>query len=205
MKLEDRAIRLGLTLCLSLTLPALTQTSNITEATAPAITANVYVQVAKGVNVYNATAAGKLTLVKGSPFAVAGQMEGHNGKYLISVGTTIIHSYAIIAKGAIGKQVSTANTQSFGGSECTTGEVGPNFAVFDHTGKYLYIQLYTGWGASCSAWQTYQISSSGQLAFLGDIQYETYGDNYAMATSLPTISGSNNFAYGILAVRGVSG
>jgi hypothetical protein len=77
--MKDCPIPLGLTLCLSLTIPALTQTPDIAEATSTATVANVYVQVAKGVNVYNATSAGKLTLVKGSPFAVSGQMEGHNG------------------------------------------------------------------------------------------------------------------------------
>ena len=105
--MKDRAVRLGLTLCLSLTIPALTQTPEnkdaAKEAATSATVANVYAQVANGVNVYNATATGKLTLVKGSPFPVSGQMEGVNGKYLISVGTNNLHSYPIASTGAIGK------------------------------------------------------------------------------------------------------
>jgi len=60
--------------------PAFTQTPSdeaTPEAKAAAPVAYVYVQTTKGVNVYDATAAGKLSLVKGSPFATSGQMEGH--------------------------------------------------------------------------------------------------------------------------------
>ena len=84
--------RIYLALCFLLfaARPALPQTPSDEakpQATAPAPIANVYVQTNSGVNVYNANASGELTLVKGSPFADTGQMEGNNGGYLISVGT----------------------------------------------------------------------------------------------------------------------
>ena len=196
-------LQVGLTFCLallSLARPAVTQTSESISATStPATVAYVYVQVAKGVNVYMAASTGKLTVVKGSPFAVAGQMEGVNGKYLISVGTTIIHSYAIESNGAVGKQVSVANTQNYGGAECgtTSADGNANGATLDHTGKYFYIQLFAGFFADCAAWQTYQVSSNGQLNFLSDIEYYSYSDNWARSSSVPTMSSNDNFAYGV--------
>ena len=63
-------------------------------------------RTAKGVNVYDATAAGKLSLVNGSPFSTSGQMGGINGKYLISVGTDYLHTYSIESNGTVGKQAS---------------------------------------------------------------------------------------------------
>jgi hypothetical protein len=83
-------------------------------AAAAAPVAHVYVQTIKGVNVYDATATGKLSLVKGSPFAVSGQMEDINGSYLISVGTDDLRIYPIESGGAVGNQASEINTQNYG-------------------------------------------------------------------------------------------
>ena len=205
--MKIRAARLGITLCLSLIVPALAQTPEITEgttaSTSSAPIANVYVQVAKGVNVYNATAAGKLTLVKGSPFAVSGQMEGHNGKYLISVGTTNLHTYAIGSTGSVGKQTASVNTQNYDGAECGTTSVNDsaNGAVLDHTGKFLYVQLfgaqYQEGNTTCASWQSYQVESNGQLNFLNSMEYESWADGSAGESTVPTVSGNDHFAYGV--------
>src|SRR5450631_2381968 len=103
------------------------------EVAATATVAHVYGQTLKGVNVYNAASNGKLTLVKGSPFATVGQMEGINGKYLISVGTTNLRTYPIASTGGVGRLVSNTNTQDYSGSECggTSNGGYPNGAVLD--------------------------------------------------------------------------
>jgi hypothetical protein len=161
--------------------------------------ANVYVQTPKGVNVYNATAAGKLTPVSGSPFATSGQMEGVNGKYLFSVGTDYIHTYAITSNGAVGGQVSEIDTQSYGGSEC--GDTDGAGAILDHTGSYFYVQL---WGTTnsatnppCSATQTYKIASNGELTYLGDTVTDIGGRQGDFSMPILTISGNDKFEYGV--------
>jgi hypothetical protein len=164
---------------------------------APAPVAHVYVQTTKGVNVYDATAAGKLTLVKGSPFKTTGQMGGINGKYLISVGSEYLHAYAIESSGAIAKDVSKINPLEHGGAECST--VNDNnidsIVTFDHSGKYFYFQI-EGSLAPCAATQSYEIESNGDLAFLGDIEYESFLNGYAWPSSAFSISSNDRFAYG---------
>ena len=140
-------------------------TQKAVAATAPAPVANIYVQTTPGVMVYNAAANGTLTLVKGSPFKVSGQMEDISGKYLISVGDTYLHVYSIASNGAVGGQVSQINTASYGGSEC--GGTSNQGSVLDHNGQYLYVQLNTL--NKCAAWQTYRLESNGYLQFLGDV------------------------------------
>ena len=101
------------------------------KAVAPPV-AHVYVQTRHGVDVFDAAADGKLTLVKDSPFATVGQMGGINGKYLIAVGTTNLRTYPIASNGAVGRQVSITNTADFPSSEC--GVTGSEPAYLDHTG-----------------------------------------------------------------------
>jgi hypothetical protein len=183
--------------------PAFTQAPPTEEASKPAgsaaTEAYVYVQTHQGVNVYDATAAGKLTLVKGSPFATTGQMGGTNGKYLISVGTDLLRSYAIELDGAVGRQMAEINTQDYGGSECGNNTGGGSF--LDHTGKYFYTQLFGRYTSSepnaCKAWQTYQIEPNGSLEFLGDVDDTDTGNGYGFPTSILTISSSDKFEYGI--------
>jgi hypothetical protein len=201
------AIGLGITICLTAmsASPAFTQTLEATSQTAtPATVANVYIQTRQGVNLYNVTAAGELALVKGSPFLNSGQMEGITGKYLISVGTTNLHTYLLASNGAVEKQVSVTDTQKYSGSECgTTADDNndPNGAVLDHTGKYFYVQLY---GATvnyyfCDAWQAYRVESTGKLSFLNDavetmdwIASEYIG---TQPTYVPTITSNDKLAY----------
>jgi hypothetical protein len=191
-----------LVICLALLSagPAFTQSPSDEEISKPTVAsapvAHVYVQTTKGVNVYDAAVNGKLTLVKGSPFATTGQMEGVNGKYLLSVGTTEIRAYAIESSGAVGKQASSTDTQNYRGSECgDTGDGGnPNGAVLDHTGQDFYVQLWgatDGGDAVCAAWQTYKVASSGELTFVDAmIGYGRWG-----WTSVPSFIANDGSAY----------
>jgi hypothetical protein len=171
--------------------PALSQTTQVAAVTSAPV-AEVYVQGLHGVYVYGASTTGQLTAIAGSPFADTGQLEGVEGKYLISVGTDYLHSYHLGSNGAVGSQASEINTQSYSGSECGT-TVGP--ALLDHTGAYFAVQLAGSSSNSCSALQTYKIGSSGEFTFLGaqlstlgyhDQTYETLG--YHDQTCEQTIS-----------------
>ncbi|HEY1902253.1 MAG TPA: hypothetical protein VGG56_07490 [Terracidiphilus sp.] len=196
-------IKLAFSLALLSTAPAFTQTPTphaTPGAASVAPVAHVYVQTTKGVNVYGANAAGQLTLVKGSPFADTGQMEGNNGGYLISVGTDYLHSYKIESDGAVGSQASEINTQSYDGSEC--GNTDASGAIFDHTGHDFYVQLYGAPGsggvyAACAAWQTYRVETDGAFTFLASIEYDGAADHDATASSVPTISSNDGFGYGV--------
>ncbi len=103
--------------------------------------AYIYVQTKKGIDVFSASSTGKLTQVKGSLFADTGQMGAINGSYLVSVGKSAMYTYPIEANGAVGKQAFEVSTVKYDGSECGTNLGG---ALFDHTGKYVYVLLSTG-------------------------------------------------------------
>lgn len=192
--MKARATSLVFSLSLTLLCSSVTfsQDEEATEATSTAPIAYVYLQVAKGVNVYSESAAGKLTLVKGSPFKVSGQIEGITGSHLLSVGTTILHSYQIASSGAVGKAISSINTAEYDSQNCgpTTG----NKAALDHSGKYFYVQLGDGegGGTNCvtSDWQTYKIGSNGDFTFIGNY----YTEGYPPYTPL-IIDSSDKFAY----------
>ena len=195
MKNAGAGIKLAISLALISAGPAFTQ-----NASNAAPVAYVYVQTTQGVNVYNTNAAGTLTLVKGSPFADTGQMEGSNGGYMISVGTDDLHSYTIGANGAVGDQVSEINTQTYDGSEC--GNTDGAGAIFDHTGHYFYVQLYGasyngGEDMTCAAWQTYKIESNGMFTFLGANELGYGFDSGSLDSTLPTFSSNNKFTYGV--------
>jgi hypothetical protein len=160
--------------------------------------AHVYVQTHQGVDVFDSSSSGKLTLVKGSPFSTTGQMGGVTGSHLISMGTDDVHVYAVGSTGAVGEQQGEVNTQKYGGAKCgnTTG-----LSTFlDHAGKYYYLQLsgiFNGGSVACVAWQSYELKSNGTLDFLGSIEYSGYGGHDASPSSLPTVSSNDKFAYGI--------
>jgi len=169
--------------------------------TSSPIVADVYVQTLKGVNVYTANSAGKLTLVAGSPFATSGQMGGVNGKYLISVGTYYLHTYPIGTNGAVGRQVSQSDTRSYGGSQCG-GTDGAGFKL-DHTGKYFFTQLagatYVSNGETyelCSDWQSYKLGTNGLLTYLGNQEGDAFYHGNAFEIPIYTISSNDKYAYG---------
>jgi hypothetical protein len=177
------------------------ENTSVTASAAAAPVALVYVQTTPGVMVYTTAANGTLTVVKGSPFKVIGQMEDISGKFLISVGDTLLHVYSIASNGAVGKQISQINTASYLGSEC--GGTSGQGSVVDHTGKYLYVQLNTL--NNCAAWQTYRIESDGYLQFLGYAEsYQlldtTFEGAQVVASTVPTISSNDKFQYGVFDV-----
>ena len=175
--------------------PAFTQTPSPEETsqakTAPAPVAYVYLQTSRGVDGFAAAADGKLTLVKGSPFKTTGAMAASNGSHFITLGTNLVHSYAVESNGAIGKQVSEINTQDYKGSECGNNTGGQ--AVLDHTGRNLYVQLDDNVG--CAAVQTYDVAKgSGALTFSGATPaYDTSSTGITL-----TITGNDALGYALL-------
>jgi hypothetical protein len=186
-----------LSFCLAMfcAVPAFTQTSEaISEPSSTAPVAYVYVQTSKGVNVYDTSAAGKLTLVSGSPFKTAGRIGGSNGKYFITVGTDYIHSYVVAPNGAIGKQASEIDTQNYQGSEC--GNNTGSGAVLDHTGQNLYLMLIN---TGCMAQQTFDITKgSGALKFSGAAVVSSFPADALKdddCCTLLTMTGNDAFGY----------
>lgn len=194
---------MGITLCLSLTIPTLTQTPDIPEATSLAApVAYIYVGTTSGVVLFDAASNGKLTKVAGSPFQTSGLAVGSNGKYFLSLGTNQIRSYPIASNGSIGKQVANINTQLFDGAECSdAGTGGGNFlppAVLDHTGKNLYVYFFTefnsgGPSGGCASIQTYNISTSGAFAFNGSALFGNNAGNGLF--QIPSMTGNDAFSY----------
>jgi hypothetical protein len=200
MRYAFTGVKLAFTLALLSIGPAFTQIATAEtspETTTTSSVAYVYVQTTKGVAVFDTSPTGRLTLVKGSLFADTGQMGAINGSYLISVGTDDLHTYTIESKGAVGKQAFEINTQSYGGARCGTTTGG---ALFDHTGKYLYVLLSGATSDNpCSAMQSYKIASNGELTFLGDTENDSYGYHGSdIPVGISAISGNDGFAYGII-------
>jgi hypothetical protein len=145
----------------------------VVETVDAAPVAYVYVSTANGINLYDASSTGKLTLVAGSPFKTTGLMIGSNGKYFITLGTDYVHSYLLASNGAIKQQESEINTQLYTGADCgrTYG------AVLDHTGQDVYVQLagaIADSGEICDALQTFKITSaSGEFTFTGAAEFDS--------------------------------
>jgi len=151
------------------------------------------------VYVYAVDAAGKLTLVSGSPFTnVAGQLVGVTPSHLIARGyqgdltggllpLNELYSYAVSSNGAIGQQQSQIDTQSYSGSNCQAAQGAdfPEGAELDHSGKYVYVTYCD------NAVQTYALSSSGNLTF----QNATIYNNPNGTVGLPKLTGNDSFGY----------
>jgi hypothetical protein len=155
--------------------------------------AYVYVSTVGGTYVYDAASTGKLTLVKGSPFKVPGSTVGTNGKYWVTytptANTSALNSFQILSNGAIGKLVSSVNSQLYSGSQCgaiSSGEL-------SHSGQNVYAELSTIEG-DCDGFQTYALSSTGKLTFSGDTEVSE-GDEFW--SYLPTLSGNGKFGYSL--------
>jgi hypothetical protein len=161
-------------------------------STTPANVARVYVQTAKGVNVYTTSSTGKLTLVSGSPFKnTVGLMIGTAGSHFITVGTTYVRSYAIKSTGGIGAQVAQINTADYpGASDCGATHFG---GTIDRTGTAVYVQL-DGTG-QCAALQTFKINAtSGAFTFNGVAEFG--GGTQPVTVESPlVVAGNNGHAY----------
>ncbi len=192
------------TLCLAILSagPALTQEQSSKADPAATVTAAdvayVYVGTANGVYLYDAAANGKLTLVSGSPFKIAGTASASNGKYFISSDTYGygVYSYSVASNGALGEQKSEIDTQNYYGTDC--GWV--TAAILDHTGQNLYVQLNPESTSSllCVAYQTYDVDkSSGALTFNGAAVQDSddpWGDGDGAFFTF-TITANDAFAY----------
>jgi hypothetical protein len=200
---KANAISFIFSVCLAVSCPstAFSQDQKATETASSAPVADVYVQTLAGVMAYSISSSGAITEIAGSPFDVSGQMEANNGKYLIGVGSKLLHAYKIESNGAVGGQVSSINTHSYAGSQCgLTSFNGGQYSgsVLDNTGKYLYVHLYNF--QTCDAWQSYKIGGNGSFTFLGDEVTSVYGGDpgdWATFTTIPTIGSTDKYAYSI--------
>jgi hypothetical protein len=205
--MKIHALRLGISICLILISagPTLSQSDASPETTSTAPVADLYIQTLEGVMVYSVSSAGAITEVTGSRFYVLGQMEAINGKYLISVGTELLHTYKIESNGAVGEQVSSINTHDHHGSQCgMTSYNGryPSGSFLDHTGKYFYVQIYDF--DTCDAWQSYRIGENGSFTFLGDVVTSVYDGtpgNWIGYTEIPTVNNTDKYAYSFVPLR----
>jgi hypothetical protein len=195
-----RAVRIWtLALCLTAlsAATAFPQTSSdITSAATPAVAgvAYVYVGTTKGVYLYNAASNGSLSLVSGSPFAVAGNAIGSNGKYFFSLGTNYLHSYPVASNGAIKGQASQINTALYRDPEC--GNQTTFGGTIDRTGTEAYIQFeFPGsYYDSCDSLQSYKIdAATGAFAFGGIADF--VGDYSQLLGSSLVVAGNNGHAY----------
>jgi hypothetical protein len=162
--------------------------------------AYVYDNTAKGTYAYDASSTGKLTPINGSPFQTVGSLIGTNGKFLVTADTTTVFSYAVESNGAIGKLVSSIDTQRYSGYQCgTIGYTESGVLVgageFDHTGANVYIPLSDGGNGVCDGLQTYGVSTTGILTFKGVTEYDQDNIGITSLPSLPTITGNGKFAY----------
>lgn len=185
------------TLCLAALGPAtaFSQTSSdVSSAATPAAaqSAYVYVGTTKGVYLYSAASNGSLSLVSGSPFSIAGNAVGSNGKYFLSLGTNYLHSYPVASNGALKGQAAQINTALYSGASCGTTDGG----TIDRTGTEAYIQFqFTGsYDEGCDALQSYTINSaSGAFAFGGVAQFG--GEYSQILGSQLIVAGNNAHAY----------
>jgi hypothetical protein len=174
--------------------PAFTQTSSSEASSAATVSganvAYVYVGTAKGVYLYDAASNGKLTLVSGSPFKIAGTAAGSSGKYFLTLGTQYLHSYPVAANGALKAQVSQINTADHADGAC-----GPtSSATLDHSGQNVYVLLVNlVYPTGCSAYQTFDIShTNGALTFAGAVMWSGYAETFPI-----TFTANDQFAYAL--------
>ncbi len=170
------------------------------QARAQSTAAYVYIQIqgpAGAVYGYSANSSGQLTAIPGSPFKPGTQIVGSNKAEFLTMGKTLIHSYAVSSDGAIGSQLSQIPFLDYAGSSCGGGTNGQAGGVLDHSGQYIYVLLENGGDGSCAAYQTYKINSGGTFTFDGDTEEnfgQQSGPNFA-SVDLPSILGNESFAY----------
>jgi hypothetical protein len=182
-------------------LPAQTVSFSLTGvAPPPPPSAYVYITTPTGINAYASPGQGAaLTLVPGSPFQVSGTLigsagippyasPGNSSLYLVSYDATNIYTYSIGSNGAIGPQVSTLSTQSYNGNACGT----PVNAVI--SGQIVYVGLASTTTPSCYANQSFNVSNTGLLTFLGSTELDK-----PVTITPPVFSGffTDSYGYGL--------
>jgi hypothetical protein len=185
------------TLCLAALGPATASpqtSSDVSSAATPAAAqaAYVYVGTSKGVYLYNAASNGSLSLVTGSPFSIAGNAVGSNGKYFLSLGTNYLHSYPVASNGALKGQASQINTAPHLDPQCGTQTTFGG--TIDRTGTEAYIQFAGQGDYGCDELQTYNLNATtGALTFGGSAEFGGYKSE-ALGGPL-VIAGNNGHAY----------
>ena len=146
--------------------------------------AHVYIATPKGVDLYDADATGKLTMVAGSPFAGSFSDIVTNGKYFYGTDKTYIYEDSVAANGAltrVDKFTPASHADDF-------EEVGA--LNLDHTGSTLYSNVYVDGGM---IYESYRISkSNGELVWLGDADK---GESARSAVGPLHILGNDKFAF----------
>lgn len=166
----------------------------VPHAEAQSTSAYVYVQVggrAGAVYGYNASSSGQLSAISGSPFNLGTEIIGSNKSEFITMGKTLLHSYAMAPDGAIQSQLSQIPFQDYAGGSCAGQEGGQAGAVLDHSGKYIYVALQN---LSCAAYQSYLVNSDGTFTFDGDTE-KSLAAGESDTVGLPSILGNESFAY----------
>ena len=87
-------------------------------------------------------------------------------QFLVSYDATNLYTYSIGSNGAIGPQVSTLSTQAYSGNACGA----PINAVT--SGQLVYVGLGSTTTPSCYANQTFNVSNTGLLTFLGSTELD---------------------------------
>src|ERR1035437_10225013 len=163
-------------------------------ATAPNL-ARIYVGTTKGIDIYNESSTGVLTLVKGSPFkAPAGLLVGVTGNNLVTMGTYLLHTYKLNATtGVPGAQESQINTATYT-NDCTQpAPQTQGLASLNHKGTNVYVVFEVVPGNCAATIQSYDISSTGKLTFADSI---LTGDNAGSGLfQTPAIMANGVFAF----------
>jgi hypothetical protein len=170
-----------------------TADTTIQQATSTAPSAYVYVSTAMsgGTNQvwgFSAASNGRLTVIKGSPFAASVVSMALTGTYLFGLDTngTDIDSFSIASSGAL-KKVASINAEMFAGGNCNG--LGP--LILDRTGATLYVQASVGSLCDHSEYESFKIDkSTGALSFLGSTS-----QTFLFNSPLSFLS-NNKFAYG---------
>jgi hypothetical protein len=182
-------------------LPAQTVSFSLTVVAPPPLPSGyVYITTPAGINAYAAPGQGApLSIVPGSPFQVTGALIGSAGvppynlpgspQYLVSYDATNLYTYLIGSNGAIGPQVSTISTQAYSGNLCGA----PINAVT--SGQLVYVGLGSTTAPTCYANQTFNVSNTGLLTFLGSTELDQ-----PVTITPPVFTGyfsSTSYAYGL--------
>jgi hypothetical protein len=183
-------------------LPAQTVSFSLTVVAPPPLPSGyVYITTPAGINAYASPGQGAaLSLIPGSPFQVTGTVIGSAGvpnyslpggspQYLVSYDATNVYTYSIGSNGAVGPQVSTLSTQAYSGNVCGA----PINAVT--SGQLVYVGLGSTTTPSCYANQTFNVSNTGLLTFLGSTELDK-----PVTITPPVFSGWGSaavYAYGL--------
>jgi WD40 repeat protein len=144
--------------------------------------AYVYLTGPGGIYAYEASSAGNVTAITGSPFTqTSGQAVGTNGTHFITQDPYFVYSYDVASDGVIGKEVSKIDAASNNGGCGVITQ-----AELDHTGQYVYVAL-----GSCGGWlQKYAIAkATGELTFVSEATLQPTAPGWW--NTLPTFTGND--------------